>query len=65
MVELPKVNFTGFTSILAGFIFFATGILLFYNTSNTPAETVSLGVLRILGVVTALVGLLLLVSRDE
>ena len=65
MVDLPKLDTTGFTTILAGFIFLATGILLFLNASNTIPDPVSPGVLRLLGAVTVLVGVFLLASRDE
>jgi hypothetical protein len=65
MVELPKLDLTGFATILAGFIFLATGVLMFLNASNTIPDPVSPGVLRLLGAVTALVGVFLLASRDE
>lgn len=65
MVDLPKIDLTGFTAILAGFILLATGILLFVNASNTIPDPVSPGVLRILGAITILVGVFLLASRDE
>jgi hypothetical protein len=65
MVDLPKLDLTGFTTILAGFIFLTTGILLFLNASNTIPDPVSPEVLRLLGAVTALVGVFLLASRDE
>jgi hypothetical protein len=65
MVELSQLELTGFTTILSGFIFLATGILLFLNASNTVADSVSPEILRLLGAFTALVGVLLLVSRDD
>ena len=65
MVDLPKLDLTGFAAILAGFIFLATGILMFLNASNTVPDPVSPGVIRLLGAVTALVGVFLLASRDE
>ena len=65
MVDLPKLDLTGLTSILAGFIFLATGILLFLNASNTVPDPVSPRVLGLLGAVTALIGVFLLTSRDE
>jgi uncharacterized membrane protein HdeD (DUF308 family) len=65
MVELPKLDLTGFATILAGFIFLVTGVLMFMHASNTLPDPVSPGVLKLLGAVTALVGLLLLASRDE
>ena len=65
MVELPELRLAGFTSFLAGFIFLSTGFLLFLNASNTVADPVNPEILRILGAFTSLVGILLLVSRDE
>ena len=65
MVDLPKLDLTGFAALLAGFIFLATGILLFLHASNTAPDPVSPGVLRLLGAVTVLVGVFLLASRDE
>jgi hypothetical protein len=65
MVQIPKLDLTGFTAVLAGFIFLATGLLLLFNSSNTLPDPVNPGILRLLGAVTALVGILLLISRDE
>ncbi|MCW4012460.1 MAG: hypothetical protein NWF07_05640 [Candidatus Bathyarchaeota archaeon] len=65
MVDLPKLDLTGFTSVLAGFIFLATGLLMFINASNTVPDPVSPAVIKLLGVVTAVVGVFLLASRDE
>ena len=65
MVDLPKIDLTGLTTILAGFIFLATGLLLFVNALNTVPTPVSPGVLKVLGALLALVGVVLLASRDE
>ena len=65
MVQIPKLDLTGFTAVLAGFIFLAAGLLLLFNSSNTLPDPVNPGILRLLGAVTALVGILLLISRDE
>ncbi len=65
MVDLPKLDLTGFTTVLAGFIFLATGLLMFINANSTIPDPVSPGVIKLLGVVTALIGVLLLASRDE
>lgn len=65
MVQLPKLDLTGFTAILAGFIFLVTGLLLFFNANNTLPDPVSPGIFRLLGAVTAIVGIVLLASRDE
>ena len=65
MVKLPKLDLTGFAAILAGFIFLASGILMFLNASNTVPDPVSPKVIRLLGAITTLVGVFLLASRDE
>ena len=65
MVDLPKLDLTGFTSVFAGFIFLATGLLMYINASNTVPDPVSPVVIKLLGVITALVGVFLLASRDE
>lgn len=65
MVDLPKLDLTGFTSVLAGFIFLATGLLMFINASNTVPDPVSPAVIKLLGVISILVGVVLLASRDE
>ena len=65
MVDLPKLNLTGFASVLAGFIFLATGLLMFINASNTVPDPVSPAVIKFLGVISVLVGVVLLASRDE
>ena len=65
MVDLPKLDLTGFTTILAGFIFLASGLLMFINASNTIPDPVSPAVIKLLGAVTALIGVVLLASRDE
>ena len=65
MVDLPKIDLTGFTTLLAGFIFLATGLLLLINALNTVSTPVSPGVLKLLGALLAFVGVILLASRDE
>ena len=35
MVDLPKLDFIGFASVLAGIVFLLTGILLVVNTGST------------------------------
>ena len=65
MVDLPKLDLTGFTTVLAGFIFLASGLLMFINASSTIPDPVSPAVIKLIGVITALTGVLLLASRDE
>ena len=65
MVDLPKLDLTGFTTVLAGFIFLASGLLMFINASSTIPNPVSPAVIKLIGVITALTGVLLLASRDE
>jgi MFS superfamily sulfate permease-like transporter len=65
MVDLPKLDIIGFTSILAGFIFLVTGLLLLINSINTVPDPVSPGVLKLLGIFVAIVGIVLLTSRSD
>ena len=65
MVDLPKLDLTGFTTVLAGFVLLATGLLTYINASSTVPDPVSPGVVKLLGVITALIGVFLLASRDE
>ena len=65
LMEPSKLDITGFAAILAGIIFLATGVLMFINATNTLPDPLSSGVIRLLGVITALVGAILLASRDE
>jgi hypothetical protein len=65
MVDMPKLDLIGFTSILAGFIFLATGLLLLVNSINTTSDPVSPGVIKLLGISVAVVGVILLTSRSD
>lgn len=51
--------------MLAGFLFLATGALLYLNTAGTEMGEVNPWLFKPLGVVLALVGLVLMASRDE
>jgi hypothetical protein len=65
MVDLPKLDFVGFTSVLAGFVFLLTGILLLVNTGATVHDPINPSMLNLLGLVSTLLGLILLLARDE
>jgi hypothetical protein len=65
MVDLPKLDLVGFASVLAGFIFLATGILLLVNTGATVHDPVNPSMLNLVGLVSTLVGIVLLLARDE
>jgi len=65
MVDLPKLDLTGFTTILAGFIFLATGLMMLINAMSTAPDLVSPVAFKLMGFVLALVGVILLASRDE
>ena len=65
MVDLPKLDFVGFSSVLAGFVFLITGILLLINTSATTHNPVNPSMLSILGSASSLFGIILLLARDE
>ena len=65
MVNLPKLDFIGFASVLAGIIFLLTGILLVINTGSTIPDPVNPALITLMGVVTAIIGLMLLLARDD
>jgi hypothetical protein len=65
MVDIPKIDIIGFTSILAGFIFLATGLFLLRNSINTSPEPVNPFVIKLLSLMIAFVGILLLTSRRD
>ena len=65
MVDLPKLDFVGFASVLAGFVFFMTGILLLMNTGATIHDPVNPSLLNLIGLVSTLLGLVLILARDE
>ncbi len=65
MVDLPKLDFVGFTSVLAGFVFLMTGILLLVNTGSTMPDPVNPAMMNLLGLISAIIGLVLLLARDE
>jgi hypothetical protein len=65
MVDIPKLDIIGFTSILAGFIFLATGLFLLRNSINTVPDPVNPVVIKLLSLLVAFVGILLLTSRSD
>jgi hypothetical protein len=65
MVDLPKLDFVGVSSVLAGFVFLMTGILLLVNTGTTVHDPVNPSMLNLLGLISTLMGLVLLLARDE
>jgi len=60
-----SLSFKGLAAALAGFLFLATGALLYLNTANTDVAEVNPWLFKPLAVVLALVGLVLMASRDE
>jgi divalent metal cation (Fe/Co/Zn/Cd) transporter len=60
-----NLSFTNLATILAGFILFASGLLLAYNTGKTEMIEVNPWFLTPIGLFLALIGLLLMVSRGE
>jgi hypothetical protein len=64
MVDIPKLDFIGFASVLAGFVFFMTGILMLVNTGATVHDPVNPSMLNLIGLISALAGLVLMVSRE-
>lgn len=65
MVNLHKLDFIGFASVLAGIVFLLTGILLVINTGSTIPDPVNPALMNVMGVVTAIIGLMLLLARDD
>ena len=65
MVDLPKLDNVGLATVLAGFIFLATGILMLVNTGATVHDPVNPSILNIVGLISTIVGLVLLLARDE
>ncbi len=65
MVNIPKIDFIGFASVLAGIVFLLTGILLVINTGSTIPDPVNPALMNLMGVVTAIIGLMLLLARDD
>lgn len=65
MVDLPKLDFIGFASVLAGIIFLLTGLLLVVNTGSTIHDPVNPALMSLIGIVTAIIGLMLLLARDD
>ncbi len=65
MVDLPKLDFIGFASLLAGIVFLLTGLLLVVNTSSIIPDPVNPALMNLMGVVTAITGLMLLLARDD
>ena len=65
MVDLPKLDNVGLASVLAGFIFLMTGILLLVNTATTVHDPVNPSLLNLVGLISTLVGLVLILARDE
>jgi hypothetical protein len=60
-----SLSFKGLAAALAGFLFLATGALLYLNTASTDVAEVNPWLFKPLAVVLALVGLVLMASRDE
>ena len=64
MVDLPKLDNVGLATILAGFIFLLTGILLLVNTGVVVHDPINPSILTLVGLISALAGLVLLLGRD-
>jgi len=65
MVDLPKLDFIGFASVLAGIVFLLTGLLLVVNTGSTIHDPVNPALMSLIGIVTTIIGLMLLLARDD
>lgn len=60
-----SISVKGLAAVLAGFLFLSTGAMLYLKTASTEIGAVNPWLLKPIGVVLALVGLVLLASRDE
>jgi protein-S-isoprenylcysteine O-methyltransferase Ste14 len=60
-----SLSVKGLAAVLAGFLFLATGAMLYLKTASTDMRAVNPWLFKPLGIVLALVGLVLLASRDE
>ncbi len=68
MITLERrisISVKGLAAALAGFLFLATGAMLYLKTVSTDISEVNPWLFKPLGVVLALVGLVLMASRDE
>lgn len=60
-----NLSFIGLVTILAGFVLLASGLLLAINTWNVEITDVNPWFFSPIGLILALFGLLLMISRDE
>ena len=65
MVDLPKLDNVGLATILSGFIFLVTGILILVNTGVTVHDPVNPSLLNLVGLISAFTGLVLILAREE
>ena len=68
MITLERrisLSVKGLAAVLAGFLFIATGALLYMNTASTEFGEVNPWLFKPISVVLALVGVVLMASRDE
>jgi hypothetical protein len=65
MVDLPKLDFIGFASVLAGIVFLLTGLLFVVNTGSTIHDPVNPTLMSLIGIVTAIIGLMLVLARND
>ena len=59
------LSFGGLATILAGFVLTSTGLLLAFNTWNTTAGDVDPWFFGPIGVVVAVFGLVMMLSRED
>ena len=60
-----NLSVNGLAAVLAGFLFLATGAMLYLKTVSTDISEVNPWVFKPLGIMLALIGLILMASRDE
>jgi hypothetical protein len=65
MTERFGINFTSIFTILGGIIFLFIGIWITINTMNANVDENSIIFLTPIGIIIALIGILLIISRGE
>jgi hypothetical protein len=59
------INFTGIFTILGGIIFLVIGFWITINAMNVLVNENNISFLTPIGIIIALIGILLIISRDE
>ncbi len=60
-----SLSVKGLAAVLAGFLLISTGAMLYLKTASTDIGAVNPWLFKPIGIVLALVGLVLMASRDD